>query len=130
MRHEAPEIFTTGQGSQFASTEFHNVLAARETKISMDSKGAWRTIKYEEVFLLGDSLCRDEFPIPVPHPYEDILHPSRSQPGGYALVGVGGRIRPDVNFPRIAYDFCGQTHFTGNLTDARSRIASYYRRRI
>jgi len=43
------------------STEFIKVLAAREIKISMDGKGAWRdnvfverlwrTIKYEEVYL-------------------------------------------------------------------------------
>jgi putative transposase len=49
------------QGSQFTSTDFIKVLAAREIKISMDGKGAWRdnvfverlwrTIKYEEVYL-------------------------------------------------------------------------------
>jgi putative transposase len=56
-----PEIFNTDQGSQFTSTDFIKVLAAREIKISMDGKGAWRdnvfverlwrTIKYEEVYL-------------------------------------------------------------------------------
>jgi len=61
MLHGAPEIFNTDQGSQFTSTEFIKVLAAREIKISMDGKGAWRdnvfverlwrTIKYEEVYL-------------------------------------------------------------------------------
>jgi putative transposase len=61
LRHGAPEIFNTDQGSQFTSTEFIKVLAAREIKISMDGKGAWRnnvfverlwrTIKYEEVYL-------------------------------------------------------------------------------
>ncbi|WP_217898769.1 IS3 family transposase [Puniceibacterium sediminis] len=60
-RHGAPEIFNTDQGSQFTSTDFIKVLAAREIKISMDGKGAWRdnvfverlwrTIKYEEVYL-------------------------------------------------------------------------------
>lgn len=60
-RHGTPEIFNTDQGSQFTSTEFIEVLAAREIKISMDGKGAWRdnvfverlwrTIKYEEVYL-------------------------------------------------------------------------------
>ena len=49
------------QGSQFTSTDFIKVLAAREIKISMDGKGAWRdnvfverlwrTIKYVEVYL-------------------------------------------------------------------------------
>jgi transposase InsO family protein len=60
-RHGFPEIFNTDQSSQFTSTEFIKVLAAREIKISMDGKGAWRdnvfverlwrTIKYEEVYL-------------------------------------------------------------------------------
>ena len=62
-RHGTPEIFNTDQGSQFTSTEFIKVLAAREIKISMDGKGAWRdnvfverlwrTIKYEQVYLLA-----------------------------------------------------------------------------
>lgn len=41
-KHGAPEIFNTDQGSQFTSTDFIKVLAAREIKISMDGKGAWR----------------------------------------------------------------------------------------
>jgi putative transposase len=60
-RHGTPEMFNADQGSQFTSTEFIKVLAAREIKVSMDGKGAWRdnvfverlwrTIKYEEVYL-------------------------------------------------------------------------------
>ena len=60
-KHGAPEIFNTDQGSQFTSIDFIKVLAAREIKISMDGKGAWRdnvfverlwrAIKYEEVYL-------------------------------------------------------------------------------
>ena len=60
-KHGTPEIFNTDQGSQFTSTDFIKVLAAREIRISMDGKGAWRdnvfverlwrTIKYEEVYL-------------------------------------------------------------------------------
>ena len=60
-RHGQPEIFNSDQGSQFTSTNFIKVLAARQIKISMDGKGAWRdnvfverlwrTIKYEEVYL-------------------------------------------------------------------------------
>lgn len=48
-------------GSQFTSTDFIKVLAAREIRISMDGKGAWRdsvfgerlwrSIKYQEVYL-------------------------------------------------------------------------------
>ena len=40
-RNGKPEIFNTDQGSQFTSTDFIKVLAAREIKISMDGKGAW-----------------------------------------------------------------------------------------
>jgi putative transposase len=40
-RHGKPEIMNTYQGSQFTSTEFTKVLAAREIKISTDGKGAW-----------------------------------------------------------------------------------------
>ena len=60
-KHGTPEMFNTDQGSQFTSTDFIKVLAAREIKISMDGKGAWRdkvfverlwrSIKYEEVYL-------------------------------------------------------------------------------
>ena len=60
-RHGTPEIFNSDQGSQFTSTGFIKVLAAREIKTSMDGKGAWRanvfverlwrTIKYAEVYL-------------------------------------------------------------------------------
>ncbi len=60
-RYAKPKIFNTDQGSQFTSTNFIKVLAAREIRISMDGKGAWRdnvlverlwrTIKYEEVYL-------------------------------------------------------------------------------
>ena len=60
-RHGTPEIFNTDQGSQFTSTDVIKVLAAREIKISMDGKRAWRdnvfvarlwrTIKYAEVHL-------------------------------------------------------------------------------
>src|SRR5262245_18806314 len=60
-RHGKPEIVNTDQGSQFTGAAFTGVLAAKEIRISMDGKGAWRdnvfverlwrTIKYEEVYL-------------------------------------------------------------------------------
>lgn len=60
-RFGKPEIFNTDQGSQFTSIDFTKVLLAREIKISMDGKGAWRdnvfverlwkSLKYEEVYL-------------------------------------------------------------------------------
>ena len=60
-RYAKPKISNTDQGSQFTSSDFIKVLAAREIMISMDGKGAWRdnvfverlwrTIKYEEVYL-------------------------------------------------------------------------------
>lgn len=53
------------QGSQFTSINFIKVLAAREIKISMDGRGAWRdnvfverlwrTVKDEEVYLRANA---------------------------------------------------------------------------
>lgn len=60
---------------RFTSTEFIKVLAAREIKISMNGKGAWRdnvfverTLKYEEVYLrayasVSEARARDR-PLP------------------------------------------------------------------
>jgi putative transposase len=60
-RHGRPEIFTTGQGSQFTSADFTGLLLRNSIKISMDGRGAWRdnvfverllrSVKYEEVYL-------------------------------------------------------------------------------
>ncbi len=41
-RHGPPETFSTNQGSQFTSTDFIKVPAARKIKIGMDGKGPWR----------------------------------------------------------------------------------------
>lgn len=56
-----PEIFNTGQGSQFTSEEFTSVLNNNGIKISMDEsgrwvdnvfvEGLWHSVKYEEVYL-------------------------------------------------------------------------------
>ena len=56
-----PEVFNTGQGSQFTSWEFTRILQERGVKISRDGKGRcqdnifverpWRTVKYGEVYL-------------------------------------------------------------------------------
>ena len=61
LAQEQPEVFNTGQGSQFTSLEFTQVLQDRGVRISMDGKGRyqdnifverlWRTVKYEEVYL-------------------------------------------------------------------------------
>jgi len=60
-RFGAPDIFNTDQGSAIHQHRLHEVLLAREIKISMDGKGAWRdnvfverlwkSVKYEEVYL-------------------------------------------------------------------------------
>jgi len=60
-RHGKPEIFNTDQGAQFTGAAFTGVLTAKEIRISMDGKGAWRdnvfverlwrSVKYEEVYL-------------------------------------------------------------------------------
>ena len=38
-RYGAPEIFNTGQGTQFTSDAFIDVLKTTKVKISMDGKG-------------------------------------------------------------------------------------------
>ena len=60
-RFGKPEIFNTGQGSQFTSMAFTSVLLREKIAISMDGRGAWRdnvvverlwrSVKYEEVYL-------------------------------------------------------------------------------
>ena len=57
----APEIMNTGQGSQFTSQAFTDLLKEHGICISMDGKGAWRdnvfverlwrSVTYEEVYL-------------------------------------------------------------------------------
>ena len=61
--HGRPEIFNTGQGSQFRGAAFTSVPIKDGIAISMDDKGAWRdnvfverlwrSVKYEEVYLKG-----------------------------------------------------------------------------
>lgn len=61
LRHGAPEIVNTDQGSQFTATEFTDVVLAQGCKLSMDGRGAWRdnvfverfwrSVKYERVYL-------------------------------------------------------------------------------
>ena len=58
-----PEIFNTGQGSQFTSNKFTGKLKSQDIKISMDGRGMmfdnifierlWRTVKYEDVYIKG-----------------------------------------------------------------------------
>ena len=60
-RYGAPEIFNTGQGSQFTSEQFTGALNAHGIRISMVGKGRWvdnvfverlwRSVKYEEIYL-------------------------------------------------------------------------------
>ena len=60
-RYGKPDIFNSDQGVQYTSKDFTNVLKAKDIRISMDGKGAWRnnvfverlwrSIKYEEVYL-------------------------------------------------------------------------------
>ena len=54
-------MFSTGQGSQFTSGEFIQILQGQGVKISVDGNGRyaddifverlWRTVKYEEMYL-------------------------------------------------------------------------------
>ncbi|MDO4969390.1 MAG: hypothetical protein Q4E66_08040 [Comamonadaceae bacterium] len=47
----APAIFNTDQGSQFTRAAFTAQLQRHGIRISMDGKGAWRSIEYEEIYL-------------------------------------------------------------------------------
>ena len=40
-RYGPPEIFNSGQGSQFTSTDFTDVLRDAKVKISMDGRDRW-----------------------------------------------------------------------------------------
>jgi putative transposase len=57
-----PDIFNTGEGSQFTADEFTTILEAATTRISMDGRGRaldnafveplWRTVKNENIYLV------------------------------------------------------------------------------
>jgi putative transposase len=62
MRHGAPEILNTDQGSRFSSSEFSGYFTTHPAiKFSMDGKGRaidnifierfWRSLKYEKIYL-------------------------------------------------------------------------------
>jgi putative transposase len=50
-RYGKPDILNTDQGSQFTNADFIGLLTKNGIAISMDGKGAWRSVKYEEVYL-------------------------------------------------------------------------------
>lgn len=73
QRYGIPEIVNTDQGSQFTGDKWINVLkAAGNIKISMDGRGRaldnifverlWRTVKYENVYLINYSLMATRLP--------------------------------------------------------------------
>jgi len=59
--HSKPQIFNTGQGSQYTGHAFTGILKDHGIRISMDGKGQamdnimverlWRTVKYEEIYI-------------------------------------------------------------------------------
>lgn len=60
-RYGEPDIVNSDQGAQYTSKAFTDVFKGRQTRLSMDGKGAWRdnvfverlwrSVKYEEVYL-------------------------------------------------------------------------------
>ncbi len=64
-----PDIFNSGQGSQFTSDDFTGILRGKGVAISMDGRGRvfdnifterlWRTVKYEEVYIKGYQIPSD-----------------------------------------------------------------------
>ena len=61
--HGKPEVFNSGQGTQFTSEAFTGVLKREEITMSMDGRGRaldnifverlWRSVKHEDVYLNG-----------------------------------------------------------------------------
>jgi putative transposase len=61
LNKNTPEIFNSDQDARFTSPQFTGILAEKQVKISMDSRGRyldnifnerlWRTVKYENIFL-------------------------------------------------------------------------------
>ena len=61
VKYGKPEIFNTGQGSQFTGGDFTGVLLEAGIRISMDGRGRWmdnvfieclwRSLKYEDIYL-------------------------------------------------------------------------------
>ena len=59
--HSKPQIFNTGQGSQYTGHAFTGILKDHGVRISMDGEGRamdnimverlWRTVKYEEIYI-------------------------------------------------------------------------------
>ena len=68
--HGKPEIFNTGQGSQFTDEDFTQPLLARGVRVSMDGKGRWidnvfverlwRSVKYEDLYLHAYETMREQ----------------------------------------------------------------------
>ena len=52
-RYGMPEIVNTDQGSQFTAEEFANAMLSKGVKLSMDGRAAWRSVKYERVYLMA-----------------------------------------------------------------------------
>ncbi|MCP4357191.1 MAG: IS3 family transposase [Chloroflexi bacterium] len=61
LQHGRPNIFNSGQGSQFTAHDFTARLLADSIRVSMDSRGRafdnifiewlWRSVKYEDIYL-------------------------------------------------------------------------------
>ena len=61
LKHGAPDIHNTDQGSQFTSMDFVNCVEASKAKVSWDGRGRaldnvfierlWRSVKYEDIYL-------------------------------------------------------------------------------
>src|SRR5579859_564377 len=46
-----PEVFNTDQGVQFTASAWTGRLESAGVAVSMDGKGLWRTVKYEDIYL-------------------------------------------------------------------------------
>jgi putative transposase len=90
-----PEIFNSGQGSQFTSDAFTDILIKNGVAVSMDGKGSWRdnvfverfwrTLKYEEVYLKAyESVAEARMSIGR---YLEFYNPTSEHPSLYVVEG-------------------------------------------
>jgi putative transposase len=104
LHHGCPEIFNSDQGGQFSCPAFTGMLAAREVRISMDSRGRafdnifverlWRTVKYEEVYLKS---------------YEDVGDCRRSLERYFAFYNL------ERGHQSLGYQTPAEVHYGGRL---------------
>jgi putative transposase len=105
LAHGQPEIFNTGQGTQFTAAAFANRLETAGVRISMDGLGRaldnvfverlWRSVKYEHVYL---------------HAHETVIQLEAGL-DGYLWFYNNGRLHQSLSYQTpMAVHFAASTH--------------------